>query len=296
MSLKNKNWLKMNSVCNNYYEIFNKSELKKYLLLAKKKKLKLFILGEGSNVLLSEDLNQYLILKFSNKNYQINDNQIYVDSGFIFDEFIELTLQHNLIGLEHFSLIPGNIGGITFMNIHYKDKFISNYIKFIHVFKISNLSFLKLNVNEINYSYTDNFFKKTNDFIITGVTFELKKGIHNYNPLSIRKSIIENRKLRYPNSNTCGCFFYNIDKFEGKEKSMGYQIEKLNIDNLFNFNNVKLFKNHKNMFVTNDNCKSSEILELAIFISKLLVKKINYHPKAECRLIGFDDNEISDLV
>ena len=181
------------------------------------------------------------------------------------------------------------------MNIHYKDKFISNYIKFIHVFKISNLSFLKLNVNEINYSYTDNFFKKTNDFIITGVTFELKKEIHNYNPLSIRKSIIENRKLRYPNSNTCGCFFYNIDKFEGKEKSMGYQIEKLKLENTFQFKNVKLHKNHKNILVTNNNCHSSEIIKLVIYISDQIFKKLSFRPIPECRLIGFDDKTIELL-
>ena len=56
MSLKNKNWFKIDSVCNNYYEISNKYELEKYILFAKKKKLKLFILGEGSNVLLNENL------------------------------------------------------------------------------------------------------------------------------------------------------------------------------------------------------------------------------------------------
>ena len=75
---------------------------------------------------------------------------------------------------------------------------------------------------------------------------------------------------------------------------MGYQIENLNIHK--KFDNVKLFDKHKNMFVTNNNCKSSEIIKLAFFISKLIHKKLKIKPKAECRLVGFPDEILNELT
>jgi UDP-N-acetylmuramate dehydrogenase len=296
MFLKNKNWFKINSFSSNYYEVKDHTEIIKYIKIAIESNLKIFILGEGSNVLLNEKLDEYLILKFINNSYSIKDNIIEIDAGYNFDKFIDITLKNNLIGLEHFSLIPGNIGGVTFMNIHYKNYFLSDYIKTIYVFQKSKMKYLKLDVNKINYSYTKNIFKDNDDYIIYKVEFELKINNSNYDPFIVRKNIIKIRKERYPEDNTCGCFFYNINKFEGQERSMGYQIEKLDIENKYNFNNVKLHSKHKNMFVTNNNCKSKEIIKLASFISREIFNKLSYKPKVECRLIGFPETITDDLL
>ena len=296
-NLKDLNWFKINSECKYFFDITDHNQLKEIINLSKKLNKKIFILGEGSNILLNENLMDYIVIKFSNSNINILDNSIIeADSGLNFDKFIDITLKKNLVGLENFSLIPGNVGGVTFMNIHYKEFYLSDFIEYIDVFKISSSSILRLNKNQIEYSYTKNIFKTSMDYIIFRVGFKLEYKKDIKDNVQKRNNIVDLRKKKYPSSNTCGCFFYNIENLKGKEKSIGYQIEKLNIENHLNFNNVKIFEKHKNMFVTNDNCKSYEILELAKLISKFIVKKINYHPKAECRLIGFDDNEISDLV
>lgn len=296
-NLKEKNWFKINSTCSNYFEVSDYKKIKNIVELAESKNLKIFILGEGSNVLLNEHLDNYFVIKFINKNYKIIDNLIEVDAGLNFNYLIDISLKNNLIGLENFSLIPGNIGGITFMNIHYKGYYISDYIDYIDVFKISEKKYFRLNSIKLNYSYTENIFKETNDYIIYRVGFKLKLDKYNIkDSIKIREHIISLRSLKYPTSNTCGCFFYNIETLSGINKSIGYQIEKLNIEKEYIFKNVTLYSNHKNMFITNNKVSSDEILCLAKFISKKINDKLNYKPKVECRLIGFDETKISELL
>ena len=77
------------------------------------------------------------------------------------------------------------------------------------------------------------------DYIIFRVGFKLEYEKDVKDNIQKRADIINLRKLKYPSSNTCGCFFYNIENLKGIEKSIGYQIEKLNIENHFKLDNVK---------------------------------------------------------
>ena len=108
-----------------------------------------------------------------------------------------------------------------------------------------------------------------------------------------RNIILNNRNLKYPKSNTCGCFFYNLKNIKDIKPSIGYHIENSNIENKYEFTNVKLWSKHKNIFVTNNKCKSQDIIDLAFFIKNNINIKHKIYP--EVRLIGFSD-EIKDKM
>ena len=150
----------------NIFEVTDYNQLEDLVEISKNLNKKIFILGEGSNVLLNEELNDYIIIKFVNNNIIIDDNLVIADSGVNFDGLIKKMLDKNLVGLEHFSLIPGNVGGITFMNIHYKNYYVSEFIEFIDVYKISTASYLRLSAKKLTLIYTKNIFKESSDYII----------------------------------------------------------------------------------------------------------------------------------
>jgi len=285
------NWFRIKSKCDFFVELKDYKNIINHIKLAKEKKLKIFILGDGSNVLLNEDLRNYYVIKPVFDFIKLEDELISVGSGCSLDKLINYCIDNNLIGIENFSGIPGNIGGCVFMNIHYKKHFISDYIFDVFVFKISTEEFKILKKEELCFSYRDNLFKRYNDYVILSVRFLFYRNIDNLDLSKKRSEIISIRNNRYPSSNTCGCFFYNIPEFNGINKSIGYQIERLKLNNIFE-KNVKLWKNHKNMFVTNNNCSSSEIIKLANKISLKLIENINYKPITECRLIGFKNNKL----
>ena len=295
MLLTKYNWFRIKAFCKYFIELNDLTDLKKHVKFAKDNNLNFLILGDGSNILLNEDLTKYYVIKPVNSKIILNNNILNVSSGCSLKKLIDYCIENNLEGIENFTGIPGNLGGCVYMNIHYKDKFISDYIISVEVFEISTEKFLILNKNDIDFQYTYNIFKKNNDYIILKVNFKFNSIDDNNNLKNKSKRILELRNSKYPNSNTCGCFFYNIKEFELINRSIGYQIEKMNL-NFDNFKNIKPSKNHKNIFVTNNNCSSDEVIKFANFISLNLIKKINYKPKAECRLFGFENKEIKFLV
>lgn len=294
MILKDYNWFKIKANCKYFFEITNFDNLKEHVLFAKTHNLKIFILGDGSNILLNENLDNYYILKPVCDKIILNGDIVNVSSGCSLKKFIYYCIKNNLEGMENFSGIPGNLGGCIFMNIHYKKYYISDYIESVNVFDISLMKHIKLYKKDINFNYTNNILKN-NNYIILDAEFKFNKCSSNDHLIKKRNEILKIRTKKYPSSNTCGCFFYNIKELDSINKSIGYQIEKLNL-NFNKFKNVKPSNNHKNIFVTNNNCTSNEIIKLANYISLELINKINYKPKAECRLIGFDDNNIEFSV
>jgi len=282
-SLKNWNWFEIDAYCHTRKEISESNELPLIMEFINKNGLQLLVLGEGSNVLLNENLKNYYTIKFKTCNVTFDETCVTCDAGMNMDDLIKLCLQNKLKGLEHFSAIPGNVGGCTFMNIHYMTHFLADYIETIYVFKISEMKFCELDCKSANFTYKNNLFKSTNDYIIHKVKFRLEKmsdGI----PLETQNTIVNLRAARYPTSNTCGCFFYNLP-LAGQEKSIGYQIEQLQLDTS-TYENVTLYKTHKNMFITNNKCSCAEILDLATDISAKIYEKFGLKPDIECRLIG----------
>lgn len=154
-------------------------------LLLKENKLEdKFVLGGGSNMLLTKDIDALVIhvdLK-GKKIIEENDDFVWVESqaGENWHEFVVWTLDQGFGGLENMSLIPGNVGTTPVQNIgaygaEIKDAFISCEAVNIENQEIKNF----LNI-DCNFGYRDSIFKNEvkNQYIITSVIFRLTKRNH----------------------------------------------------------------------------------------------------------------------
>ena len=289
MNLKNYNWFRIDSHCEHFYEVESTEELKK--VVEKFATYKIYIIGEGSNILLNRVLKNIVLIKLNFKTIQTkneDDNLIItVDAGVQIDDLVNLGIYHELQPLLQFSGIPGCMGGATFMNIHYNDTSLSDFVQHVTVMENDTGEIKTIPKNEIHYTYKSNFFKENPNLIIVNTTLKVKKRPPTANLNNVKKEIIIKRNSRYPKSNTCGCFFYNLEQNKGKEKSAGYQIEKANLD-LRLFKTLHLHPSHKNMIVTKEGCTSREIFELAEWIQKKVYEKTSHVLEPECRLIGFE--------
>ena len=92
-------------------------ELVELVGLLKEKKIKYFTLGNGSNVLFSDDLYDGIIIKLDNFNkISIDNNTIEVGAGYPLIKLSNDAMKNSLVGLEFASGIPGTVGGAVFMN------------------------------------------------------------------------------------------------------------------------------------------------------------------------------------
>ena len=144
-----------------------------------------FILGGGSNMLLTKDITDLVIhINLKGKNIVSESEEhilIKCNAGENWHEFVLWCLEHNYGGLENMSLIPGNVGTSPIQNIgaygvELKDTF--------HSCEALNLKTLEIETftnSDCKFEYRNSIFKTSvkGQYIILNVTFKLSTKNHN---------------------------------------------------------------------------------------------------------------------
>lgn len=184
-SLKNYNTFGIEAKARQFVAVHTTEEIK--TLLKQQPHDKKFILGGGSNMLLTKDVDALVIhvdLK-GKKIIQENDDFVWVESqaGENWHEFVLWTIDQNFGGLENMSLIPGNVGTTPIQNIgaygtEMKDTFVS--CEAIEITTLENKIFSN---DDCRFGYRESIFKNEakDQFIITSVVFKLTKHSHKIN-------------------------------------------------------------------------------------------------------------------
>ena len=156
-------------------------------ILRKSYAAELFILGGGSNMLLTGDIRK-TVLHIALKGKEViseNDDEVIIEvqAGENWHEFVLWTLKQDYGGLENLSLIPGNVGTSPIQNIgaygvELKDTFVS--CKAVNVQTLEEIVFSK---EDCNFDYRNSIFKSKlkGQYIITSVRFRLSKKDHQLN-------------------------------------------------------------------------------------------------------------------
>lgn len=184
-SLKKYNTFGIEASAKQFVAVHSTSELK--TILEQNKAEKKFILGGGSNMLLTQDIDA-LVIHVDLKGKKIikeNDDFVWVESqaGENWHEFVLWTIDHNFGGLENMSLIPGNVGTTPVQNIgaygaEIKDSFVS-----CEAIAIDNQETRIFTNDECHFGYRESIFKNEvkDQYIITSVVFKLTKRNHKIN-------------------------------------------------------------------------------------------------------------------
>lgn len=184
-TLKDYNTFGITAYAKEFVAVHNTEELAK--ILNENNHKPLFILGGGSNMLLTQDV-EALVIHIAIKGKKIikeEGNYVYVQAmaGENWHEFVLYCIENNLGGLENLSLIPGNVGTTPIQNIgaygtEIKDTFIS-----CEAMDITTQQIVTFTKEECEFAYRESIFKgKLKDkYIITSVTFRLTNTDHKIN-------------------------------------------------------------------------------------------------------------------
>ncbi|TDD76055.1 UDP-N-acetylmuramate dehydrogenase [Flavobacterium caseinilyticum] len=184
-SLKKYNTFGIEAKAKQFVAVHSNAELK--TILKEHKSYRKFILGGGSNMLLTKDIDA-LVIHIDLKGKKIieeNEEFVWVESqaGESWHAFVLWTIDQNFGGLENMSLIPGNVGTTPVQNIgaygtEIKDTFVS--CEAITIENQEVKTFLK---EECHFGYRESIFKNEakDQYIITSVVFKLTKKNHKIN-------------------------------------------------------------------------------------------------------------------
>lgn len=185
ISLKNYNTFGIEVFAKNFIEAKSVADIQEIIKLDYSKK---FLLGGGSNMLLTKNIDDALVIHLNIKGKNIisqDDDVVYIKAhaGENWHEFILWCLDYGFGGLENMSLIPGNVGTAPIQNIgaygkELKDNFVS-----CDTIEIATGKTKTFNKKDCNFGYRNSVFKNElkGQYIITSVTFKLTKRNHNTN-------------------------------------------------------------------------------------------------------------------
>lgn len=211
--------------------------LKEAILFAREKSLPIFVLGEGSNILISDQGFPGLVIKMDIGGIEWqeqSDGEVLVTAGAgeNWDNFVALSVERGLHGVENLSSVPGSVGATPVQNIGAYGAEVKEVIAWVEVFDTVTLETRKMSVIECQFGYRDSIFKHTEGahLIIVRVAYLLKKDaplktdykdVEAYfkrkniiQPvlLDVRNAVVEIRRNKLPDLKkfgTAGSFFKN---------------------------------------------------------------------------------------
>ena len=182
ISLKPYNTFGIDASAKYFVSVSSIDELKKVLEL--KEYPNKFILGGGSNMLLTSDIDA-LVIHVNLKGIEIiseNNGTVIVkaNAGENWHEFVLWCLKHDFGGIENLSLIPGNVGSAPIQNIgaygvELKDVFLS-----CEAIDLKSCSLKTFSKEDCKFGYRESIFKHEakGQYIITSVTLQLTSNCH----------------------------------------------------------------------------------------------------------------------
>lgn len=321
VSLKDKNWFRTGGNARFFLQPRKAVELQQVLLWAKGNKVPVELIGEGANLLISDKGYDGLIIQPNIKAmHVVNETNISrtfsqnkcrgiapcrelspfvtIEAGATIQEAIDWSLEQNLTGLEQFSGIPGTIGGATYINIHYFEAFLSDFLIKAQVIDKKTGELITVDKEWFHFGYDESRLHDKSE-VLVNITLKLKRS----SALEIayakgrRDEIIRHRNRRYPTERTCGCFFRNFSDVEISQIAtatynpppfVGYYLDRLGVKGELSHGDATVSYKHANMLVNQGNATSTDIIMLARKMQELVHENFGLIPQPECQLIGFD--------
>ena len=323
-SFKDLTTFKVGGEISHYLEASNRDDLVKAVRFAKSKNLPIFILGGGSDILVSDNKFDGAVVKYTGVKTQVSGGTITAEANVEWDDLVKIAVEASLQGIECLSGIPGTVGASPIQNIgaygqELKDTFVS-----LTAYDIKNEKFETLKKDDCLFAYRESCFKKPENwqkYVITDVRLQLTKNakptltyeslknyLRNEGPSlkEVRKAVLEIRKTKFENPKevgNAGSFFKNPivgdEKLEELRKkypdlkafrhkiAAGWLIEKAGWKGK-TYKNAGVSPNHALVLVNKTGkAKAEEIQTLSQMIIDDVDKKFGIRLEREVQLINF---------
>jgi len=279
--LKNKNWFNIGGKTKIFFKADDLKELIKFLKKIKNEE-KVFILGGGSNTLISDQTYNGIVIKLSknfNKISKLSEEILIAGSAVTDKSLSEFAMENEIGGFEFLSCIPGTVGGGIKMNAgcfnrEFKDILVSIQV----VNKLGQV--LTIPAKDINFKYRDS--RLSDDLIFLSASL---KGYKKEKAL-IKKEMeilkIKKEKAQPTRIKTSGSTFKNpIDQTDKKV----WQLIKESVPINKSFGDASISEKHCNFFVNNGNAKFEDMKKLIEFVSNSVFEKTGIKLEKEIKIL-----------
>ena len=279
--LKKKNWFNIGGKTKAFYRADSLKELIKFLKKIQNQE-KIFVLGAGSNTLISDKQFNGVVIKLTSNfnNISVLKGEIIIAGSAVTDKSLsEFAMENSLGGFEFLSCIPGTIGGGIKMNAGcFKREFKDILISIQALNKLGQV--ITIPSKDINFKYRDSGL--SDDLIFLSASF---KGFKKDKDI-IKKEIQllkEKKEQAQPTRiKTSGSTFKNpIDQSDKKV----WQLIRESVPLEKSFGDACISEKHCNFFVNKGNAKFEDMKKLINFVSESVFKKTGVKLETEIKIL-----------
>ena len=259
----------------------NQEDLVTILHFAKEKDIPTFFAGSGSNLLVSDEGFDGIVITQGKTftRFRIVGNCVEAEVGVMLGKMVKETTKRNLTGLESMIGVPGTLGGALVMNAGAFGGEISNCLDTINVMTMNGIS-KTYKQSEIDFSYRHSTFPV--DEILVSAVFTLKekpaKEIQ-----SQRVQASQGRKDTQPlKFRSAGSVFKNPKP----NLAAGYLIDQAGLKGTRQ-GDAEISPKHANFFVNHGQAKAADIVTLIRLAKKTVQEKYDINLELEIKTLGF---------
>lgn len=302
--LKNYTTIRIGGRAKFFCIVKSKLELVTAIEWARIQKMMWCVVGEGSNLVVSDRGYPGLIIQNEIKKFNRDGKVVTIGAGNNLFETIFRLNRLGLAGMERMAGIPGTVGGAIYGCAGAYGQELKDALVKVRFFDGKN--FRVFTNKQCQFGYRESIFKKRKEWTITEVELRLKPA-KSSKLLAISREIINLRKKKYhPGLNCPGSFFKNvrlvdlgpvalkkllkkIDRTEIKYGKLptGYLLEQVGAKGMKQ-GSIKVAKHHANLIYNSNGGKGRDVVFLAAKLKALVKKKFGIIIEEEVQYLGFE--------
>ncbi len=278
-----------------FYIAKTADDLVKAVKAAQEEGIDYYILGGGSNILVSDQGFDGLVIKLQFDNFEIENSKVVCGSGVNLNKLIFDLAEQGYGNLEFVAGIYGTVGGAVRGNAGAYGEDIGDAVEEVEVFR--NGEIIKMTKDECKFSYRNSIFKDPeNEDIILSATLKIEKG----DKEEIKKKISEiiekrNKKLplEYPSA---GCVFKNLEYNDELSQFKDWQMHgKIPVARFIDelglkgkkIGGAQISEKHANFIINTGEATADNVLALISLIKMKVRDTYNVQLQEEIEYVGF---------
>ncbi len=296
--LKKHTTFKIGGPAKYFVQVENGNELFKAVKSAVEFQLKYFILGGGSNVLVSDAGFDGLVIKLSGNEMKIENGRAQVFAGCNLMFFVRQCLKAGRGGLDFSANIPGTVGGAVRGNAGAYGQGVGDFVETVEAVSVENgeVGLKILEKEECEFAYRQSIFKTNPKLIVSQVNFVLPE-VDNIEPIVEKiKNEMSERVAKQPwGKPSAGCSFMNLQYLSGMTIPDGWQtydkipaakvVQELGLKGK-KIGGAEISDKHANFIINTGDATARDVKQLIDLIKTEAKKHYGLEMREELQFVG----------
>jgi len=303
VSLKSFTSFKIGGAARYFVRVSNLENLKKAISFAEKEKLEVFILGGGSNILVSDEGFDGLVIKNEIVKFEVfesnNNWRVKAGSGLPLAHLVSFALKNNLKNIGYLAGIPGTLGGAIFGNAGAFGHSISEFVEKVEIFELIAKKRRIIEKQDLKFSYRSSILQREKTCFLLNAYLNFRKD-NSGDVKKIISEVLKKRKGKQPlESPSAGSVFKNVSlekvkrEVLGREKFLvvngfipaGFLIEKLGLKGLRRGDAI-FSEKHANFIINLGQARARDVKFLIDLARKRAKERYQIELKEEIKYLG----------